>query len=409
LPTSLYEFKDAFIRECVEHYFRKSADELTEDDLLHLSELQTFVLDRYDYENFNYITTLEDLPVLFPKLRHIRLASYMFDSELSPTMDISFLEELESLRAVEIFADGLPSLDFVNNYPYVALFYSDDAFLKGYNNLAEASVLGREFIEDRITGQIFEVVRVVDGERIYELFVSDKIIGKPAEIWEDQYIETVVFISEYKDGEYHFIESLDVPWRVGNIAGGLIITDADFDGQKDILVVQGHFGAQGIVTFTCLLSNKKTYKISESFSTISNPALDRQNKRVLSTWRNHSASHSWAMFSVVDGEFVETERLTEEPEVWGEYVEEKFGCEVLVWRMEDTRFYNGNAEIETYLSSDYTDVEWLAMFYNEESFWGLLSSKWLTLSGQTSRFQGDFCSEGIDGQIMEIITADISG
>ena len=73
------------------------------------------------------------------------------------------------------------------------------------------------------------------------------------------YPEAIVFISEYSNGVYNFIERLTVPGRIGNLTGGLILADVNFDGE---------------------------YNLNTSFSEIPNPAIDVQNQKVLSTWRN---------------------------------------------------------------------------------------------------------------------------
>ena len=178
----------------------------------------------------------------------------------------------------------------------------------------------------------------------------------------------------------------------------------NFDGQKDILVFQGLFGSQGAARYACFLSTGDTYETNEDFSYIMNPALDEHNKRILSTWRNHAASHSWAMFAYENGVFIETDRMTEEPEVTGDMREDGLGVEIIVWKNTIERFCNGNTETEEYLTSNYTDDEWQSMFYVEDSFWGLYSHKWRTLHNQGQLLDWSLYSSGIDTQIMEIIS-----
>ena len=71
------------------------------------------------------------------------------------------------------------------------------------NNLAEASVLGRDFIENHLTGSIKECVKIVDGERVYELLVagdwSDEIPPNNLGVMQARYVTTgdvKVLISE---------------------------------------------------------------------------------------------------------------------------------------------------------------------------------------------------------------------
>lgn len=396
VPETPYEFHDAAIKDCIERYFDKSADALTTEDFETLSKLQSFSFDAYGKN----VTTLLDLPDLFPELRYVSLAFSWFDEARLSMIDCEILEEMDSLRAVDIYADGLPSLDFVEKLPYVSLRYTEEAYLSDEYNLAEASVLGKKFIGDQVTGHVKEYVKVADGERVYELIVTDFEQADNDEIW-DSWYEAKILISEKRNGEYYFLNSLDVPGRIGNVSGGLILADANFDGLKDILISQGHFGAQGLVTYACFLNYDGTYKLCESFSEIPNPALDEQNKKVLSTWRNWAASHSWAMYSYIDGEFIETDRLTQEPEETGEHSEENNGAEI--WKHEVEHISAENTELEIYLTSEYTDDEWIAMFYDESSFWGLYSDKWWTLFNQGTLLDWSLYGDGLDAQIMEII------
>jgi len=347
-----------------------------------------------------HIRTLRDLPVLFPKLRFIRLAYYDFDEAQLSQEACMILENMESLRAIEIYSDVLPSLDFTKKMPYVSICYTEEAALSDENNLAEASVLGNDFIDSCMSGNVREYVKVADGKRIYELIVTDAVVSSFMDGFYSS-LEAVVFVSEYVNGKYHFLESLKIPERVGNLTGGLILSDVNFDGEKDILVTQGHFGAQGLVTFACFIYNNGALKQNTSFSGIPNPAVDGQNKKVLGTWRNMAVSHSWAMYSYIDGVFIQTDCLTQEPEEVGDV---GFDPEIIVWRHEVERFINGNTEAEIFLTSDYTDDDWGSMFYTENSFWGLSSDKWRTLYNQGTLYDWSLYGDSSDAQIMEIIS-----
>ena len=398
--SSAYEFHDIVVKECIELYFDKDAIDLNVEDYTTLAQLHVFSFDIFN----RHVRSLQDLPLLFPSLRYFSLAYSWFDEAQLSLEDCVILEEMETLRAVDIYADGLPSLAFVERLPYASLRYTERAYLSDDNNLAEASVLGRDFIEDRVTGHVMEYVKVVDGSHVYELIVTD--YEHTEDIWYE-WNEARIFISERRNDEYFFVDCFDVPGRIPGRCyahGGLILIDVNFDGQKDILVLQGHFGTQAAVRYACFLNSGETYEINESFSYIMNPTIDEQNMRILSTWRNHSMSHSWAIFSFENGAFIETDRLTEEPEETGGLREEGLGVEIIVWKNTIERFSSGYTETEEYLTSDYTDDEWLIMFYNEDSFWGLLSDKWRTLRNQGHLLDWSLYGNGLDTQIMALIS-----
>jgi len=283
---------------------------------------------------------------------------------------------------------------------YVSICYTEEAYLSDENNLAKASVLGKAFIDSHISGNVREYVKVADGKRIYELIVTDAVVSSFLDGFYSS-LEAIVFVSEYRNGEYQLLESLIVPERVGNLTSGLILSDVNFDGEKDILVSQGQFGVQGLVTFACFLYNNGVYELNTSFLYIPNPAIDVQNKKVLGSWRNLAASHSWAMYSYIDGVFDQTDCLTQEPEDTGD---SGFDPEILVWRHEVERLVNDHTEVEVFLTSDYTEYEWNTMFNTENSFWGLSSDKWRTLNNQGSLYDWSLYGDSPNAQIMEIIS-----
>jgi len=385
-PTSTYTFHDAAIKSSVERYLNKSANEMTTEDWDYLSRVQAFSFDPF---NMN-VTSLRDIPEHFPNLRYISLAFSWFNAAQLSMDDCKILEEMPFLRAVDIYSNGLPSLDFAQKLSYAALRYTEEAYLSEDNNLVMVSVLGKDFIESNVNGHIKEFVKVADGERVYELIVTDS--------------EVQLFLSERRNSDYFFLKSYPIQDRLPNISGGLIITDVNFDGYKDILVAQGYFGAQGLVKYTCYLCSDDTYILNESFSEISNPSLDITNSKVLGTWRNSAASHSWSMYSYINGAFTEIERLTQEPKILKTTKEDGLEVDIEIWIHTIEHFIDGNTESEVYPASDYTDDEWFEMFYGEDSFWGLLSDKWRTLNSHGTIMDWSIYGSGPDAQIIETIS-----
>jgi hypothetical protein len=79
-------------------------------------------------------------------------------------------------------------------------------------------------------------------------------------------------------------------------------------------------------------------------------------------------------------------------------------AEIEVWKNTTERFSNGQqTEVKTYLLSEYPEDVWTAMFYEENSFWGLYSDKWSTLYNQGTLLDWSIYGSGADFQIMEII------
>ena len=63
--------------------------------------------------------------------------------------------------------------------------------------------------------------------------------------------------------------------------------DVNFDGVKDVLVWQGHYGTHGDLGYRCYLANAETglYEWCESFQEIPNPKVDREKKLICGTSR----------------------------------------------------------------------------------------------------------------------------
>jgi len=213
----------------------------------------------------------------------------------------------------------------------------------------EQAVLSANFVQSRMVDDVLrEYTRVDRNGRVYELFVT---YNNPNSPFLGGY-ETWLFVSEVVDGIYRYIDSFEIYYRQGNATGGIIFADIDFDGQHDVLVWLGHFGAQGTVAFDGFVRRGDTYART-NFTDIPNPELDMENMRVRGTIRNHGASHSWFIYAFADGTFKRTDEITFETctETFefmhiitlrdGEEVNEIHRGEV-AQRLFDTKFLEGN-------------------------------------------------------------------
>lgn len=192
---------------------------------------------------------------------------------------------------------------------------------------------------------------------------------------------------KYKDGDSYLTDGVLVISREGNaeavqIVNGLYVsdqvpmenkfeyTDVNFDGVPDLLLCTGYHGNQGLVRYQCLLQTEKGFVEEESFEEIANPAVDAENKLILSQWRNNVVSHSWAEYAYQDGRFVLSRELMEDVADDTDFDSEEY---IWVWTV------NGE---EIARSDELTDEEIEDLIYNANSDWGISCDRWRTLYNQ---------------------------
>lgn len=144
--------------------------------------------------------------------------------------------------------------------------------------------------------------------------------------------------------------------------------DVNFDGRPDLLICTGHHGNQGFLTYYCFLQTEDGFSEAPTFTGIPNPAVDEENRLILSQWRNWAASHSWAEYRYQDGEYILSRELKEEL-MTDEDVEQD-GKEVWVWTV------NGE---EVGRSDEMTDEEVHALLFDEDGEWGIAGDRWRTI------------------------------
>jgi hypothetical protein len=93
---------------------------------------------------------------------------------------------------------------------------------------------------------------------------------------------------------------------------GLHVTDVNFDGYKDVIILNSFSGAHSNTWYDCWLWNQKTSSFvkSESFSDICNPALNPEKKYIYSTGGSSAFSQDWDIYQYIDGKFVVTNNLS---------------------------------------------------------------------------------------------------
>ena len=166
--------------------------------------------------------------------------------------------------------------------------------------------LGEEFLLSRLVGSEIRqhYITISDDNRVYE-FVSTHETSDDSWWW---FYEAWVFVSvpEYPaNGTYRYLYSFEINERLGNASGGVVLADINFDGTKDVLVMQGMHGNQGFSTYEAFLRHGDKYiRVAFDFP---NPSINVERERIGSFIRNWAASHTWQMYAFEDGKFVLTD------------------------------------------------------------------------------------------------------
>ena len=163
------------------------------------------------------------------------------------------------------------------------------------------------------------------------------------------------------------------------IRNRMTFEDINFDGVKDIVLEAGSYGTQMLTYKYGWIWEQASgrYAFSPTFAGIGDPAIDVKHQLVRSSWRNWAASHSWAIYRYVDGQFVMQGRLTEEvlfTEDIPPELEVPEGAEV--WRWPEEIMEDG--EVAEVINSYAVEVEGeetiyperYESYYEEDSYWG---------------------------------------
>lgn len=157
---------------------------------------------------------------------------------------------------------------------------------------------------------------------------------------------------------------------------GLHITDVNFDGYKDVIILNCFHGAHGNSWYDCWLWDAEisTFIHSESFVNICNPALDPDKQCIYSTGGSGAGYHMWDIYKFIAGEFVLSNRLSFD---WLHDEESGYSYGLQVT---EEAFLNGKIEkvydifIPGQVTVDETD-------YNNDEFWQLSNSRWYGTGG----------------------------
>lgn len=275
----------------------------------------------------------------------------------------------------ETFAENQESIDNQQDIPYQSKYLAYVVVDQNYSitNCAESS------------GEVYQ----------YEVYEIENL-GEATEYSRDIY--WIILVIE--KGEVHTVLRQDLNEYAGPIptASDLVLeADVNFDGNNDVLLWLGHFGNQGLIRYVCYLNTDDGLIECPSFSEIANPAVDMENRVILSSWRNWAASHSYAMYYFIDDEYIEMERLTEEP------VQTENGENIWTWT--DEVFIDGNWIIREYFTEKDYDAEviYRDKVYGEDCHWDIGQDRWRTLfnNGMMSDFS-IYSSQDIKDSTLEV-------
>ncbi len=369
---------DNGVKKTIEQYFEKDITRLTDEDYKEMSQFNYLVVE-------NTVSSVDDIVKFFPNIKYLDINV----DTLSPELYKS-IKNLRSLKALTLYCNSITVTEFDNDFEYFEIAYSNDDNLPYKNVLSKVCISDETLLSEYLQGNIKKIARIKNNDGItYELIVTDYYTE--GELWETQ--ERFIFV--YENDSFIFKEALDASAEMGAVPqNSLQLIDINFDGILDILVDNGHFGTQGFVTYTCFINDNGNYIKCDSFSNIPNPSIDTENKKILSTWRNWAASHSWAIFTLQNNEFVMTDCLTE-----AEDLNENAWIYTIEKLIDDKL-----QETEKFTTNDYSYEEIHNMVYDKNSYWGLLSEKWNTLYNQGSMIGFSiYGSNKINGTIQRII------
>lgn len=388
-PQPLYTFADSAVQGIVEEYLGKSARQFTQDDLDELGRQIAFSVK-------GLIGTIEDIPRLFPSLKYLGL-SYYGDAPISQA-DCDLLTSM-GLLALEVYSGGgFPGYDFADGCSYASLKRSiDDEPLNPSAGGLEQAALAAVDIPDGFA--VDGYTRLIAGEYIFELVDARISIPGQDGSFDDEYTCSTLYIHRLEKGQIRLVQTVAIPQRIGNASAGLHYFDADFDGNSDILVLNGGFGAQFASFYTCLLWRDGRFVEDPSFAEIPNPGIDAENRLILGTWRNSAASHSWATYEYRGGEFAMTACLTEEGDMTVD--------DEILFIFRDERLTDGQMQILSEINAEeYTYEEIYEMYYDPKSQWGLFGDRWQTLYNRGAMHDFSiYSSRYIDSTVYEIITS----
>jgi hypothetical protein len=149
---------------------------------------------------------------------------------------------------------------------------------------------------------------------------------------------------------------------------GLHVVDVNFDGYKDVIILNNFAGAHSNTWYDCWLWDVKTssFIASDSFAEICNPALDHDNKCIYSAGGSGAAYWGGRIYKFIDQGFSVTNELDTD---WDGLVEKKLA--------------NGKMEIvrDIQFGDDDQVIRNEQEYYKNDELWQLDNPRWYWVGG----------------------------
>ncbi|MDF2843509.1 MAG: hypothetical protein K0R00_1935 [Herbinix sp.] len=156
---------------------------------------------------------------------------------------------------------------------------------------------------------------------------------------------------------------------------GLHVVDVNFDGYKDVIILNSFSGAHSNTWYDCWLWNSETLSFvkSESFSEICNPALDPEKKYIYSSGGEGASGQSWQIYQFIDSEFIVTNYLS-----YNQVVNDGSGYHFI-----EQKSKNGVMEIvrDDIIQADSFEDALSAAGYMNDDLWKLENTRWYMYGG----------------------------
>lgn len=253
-------------------------------------------------------------------------------------------EPTETPTELPVPTEQLQVAENAESYPEIS--FGQITISEGYHIAGFGQYKGQDYSYD--TYRMSRELSEYDVDMYWEIVV----------LKEDEVV-TVLCVENEEHGSA-FYNASDMVWE----------KDVNFDGQNDVLIMLGHTGNQMARICKCYLAEGDEFVHCPSFTGIFNPSVDEENQVIRSAWRNWAASHGWGIYEFRDGEFIMTQRLTEEP-VDAENIE----TDLFGWTHE--AYIDGEWQVVDSFSEAESDEDTIRQkLYSEDSIWQFQSELW---------------------------------